>query len=211
MTRTLLLAGAAALLLTASAQAQATATVDQLPCVPVAANAVVHGAASGEPAGGSVRLFFRWQGHDEFFWVDMEPEGPGRYFAIPPRPEQRNDEVEYYTSVVDAAGKELARSAPRVAKVTNDCKVQLSPREQGVANNLTVGETASHQQGKTVLGFLCEGIVTRVNWQGIRRADEVCRACVVAWWERKAVLIPATGVTGILIVDPDPEPSPSRP
>ncbi len=211
MTRSLLLAGAAALVLAASAQAQPTTNVDELRCVPVAGNAVVHGSASGEPAGSSIRLYFRWQGHDEFFWVEMEPEGAGRYWAIPPRPEQRNNQVEYYSTILDAAGKELARSAPRIAKVTGDCKIQLSPREQGVANNLTVGETAPHQQGKTVLGFLCEGIVTRINWQGIRRADEVCRACVIAWWERKAVLIPATGVTGILIVDPDPEPSPSRP
>jgi hypothetical protein len=75
-----------------------------------------------------------------------------------------------------------------------------------------VGETSPKQQGKKVMAFLCDGIVTRINHAGVRRADEVCRACVAAWWQRKAVLIPAAAGVGVIITDePEPEPSPSRP
>jgi hypothetical protein len=93
--------------------------------------------------------------------------------------------------------------------VTADCKTQLGPKERGVAENLTVGETAPDQQGKEVFAFLCDGVVTRVNSQGIRRSDDICRACVVAWWPRKSVLLPAAAVVGVIVSD-DPV-SPSRP
>jgi hypothetical protein len=101
-----------------------------------------------------------------------------------------------------------------MVKVTKDCKVQLSEKERGVAENMTVGETSPKQQGKKVLAFLCDGVVTRVNSAGVRRADEVCRACVIAWWQRKGVIIPAAataGIVGVIVTDDDPEPSPSRP
>jgi hypothetical protein len=208
MKRSLLLVGVVLLLGATAARAQSV-TVEELSCVPVGDNIVVHGTASGEPAGGSVRLYFRWEGHGEFFWSEMEPAAAGSYWGVLPKPERRTDQVEYYAAVFDAAGQEVKRSSTRVVNVKSDCKVKLAPREEGVAENLTVGETAAQQQGKSVLGFLCDGIVTRVNWQGIRRADDVCRACVVAWWQRKAVLIPPAGLVGILVVDG--EPSPSRP
>ena len=90
--------------------------------------------------------------------------------------------------------------------------MDLSPKERGVAQNLTVGETSPKQQGKKVLAFLCDGVVTRINSAGVRRSDEVCRACVVAFWQRKAVLLaPIAGITGVVVTDQDPEPSPSRP
>jgi hypothetical protein len=211
MNRSLPLAALAAFGFAAAAAAQPSISVEPTRCLPVTGNGIVRAAGAGEAAGGSARLYFRWRGHDEFFWVEMEPAGAGRYWGVPPKPERRNEEVEYYGALLDAAGREVARSEPQTTRVTGDCRVELSPQEEGVAANLTIGETAQHQEGKPVLGFLCEGIVTRVNFQGIRRADEVCRACVVAWFERKAVLLPATGVTGVLIIDPEPEPSPSRP
>jgi hypothetical protein len=63
---------------------------------------------------------------------------------------------------------------------------------------------------------LCEGVVTRIDMNGIFRADDACRACVIAWWQQKKFLIPvAAGVTGtgISIIDTlGPKPaSPSRP
>ncbi|HEY4594823.1 MAG TPA: hypothetical protein VIJ02_00365, partial [Thermoanaerobaculia bacterium] len=141
-------------------------------------------------------------------------EPGGRFWATPPKPERRNDHIEYYSALVDPTGKAVARSPMQNVPVTSDCKAQLGPKERGVAENLTVGETSPQQQGKKVLAFLCAGVVTRVNYAGLRRADEVCRACVVAWWQRKAVLIPAivgTGITTVIINRPQPEPSPSRP
>jgi len=206
MKRILLAAGAA--LLVATAIHAQTIDIEQLQCLPTGDNALVKATASNEPAGESPRLYFRWRDHGETYWVELEPAGGGRYWSVFPRPERRNEEVEYYAALVDAAGAVVAKSAVRTAKVKGNCAVRLAAREEGVAGNLTVGETIAQQQGKGVLGFLCDGIVTRVNHQGIRRSDEICRACVVAWWKLPTALA-AVPITGILIIDD--EPSPSRP
>lgn len=200
----LIFAGAAA------AQAQSV-SVERPNCLPSEENGVVRATVAGGGPGQAVRLYFRWKGHEDFYWVAMEADPGGRFWAIPPKPERRNEQVEYYAAVTDPAGKVVARSETQVVKVTNDCRVELNPRERGVAENLTVGETSPKQQGKKVMAFLCDGIVTRINHAGVRRSDEVCRACVVAWWQRKAVLLPAAGVIGVVVTDDDPEPSPSRP
>lgn len=206
------LLAAAVLLAAAPAAAQPSITVAEAECLPTGANGLLRATAASEPAGGSARLYFRWKEHASFYWLALEPEAPGRYWAVPPKPERRNDEVEYYGVLVDAGGREVARSETRIVRVEDDCRVRLTPREAGVAENLTIGETVAGQKGKEVMGFLCDGIVTRVDDQGVRRADEVCRACVVAWWKKAAVLVPLAGVTGIIITDDDPpEVSPSRP
>ncbi|HET6347341.1 MAG TPA: hypothetical protein VFH51_20585, partial [Myxococcota bacterium] len=181
-------------------------------CIPTEENGVVRATGATTGPGQSPRLYFRWKEHEDFYWVTMEAEPNGKYWAIPPKPEKRNEHVEMYGAVVDATGKVVARSQPLMAPVTKDCKVQLSEKERGVAENMTVGETSPKQQGKKVLAFLCDGVVTRVNSAGVRRADEVCRACVIAWWQRKGVIVPATaGIVGIVVTDDDPEPSPARP
>lgn len=202
----LLLAGAIA------AQGQ-TVAVEKPSCLPAENNGVVRASLSSAAANQSPRLYFRWKDHEDFYWVAMEAEPNGRFWAIPPKPEKRNEQVELYAALVDPTGKIVARSEPLAVKVNGDCRVQLSDRERGVAENLTVGETSPKQQGKRVMAFLCDGIVTRVNSAGVRRADEVCRACVVAWWMRKEVLVPVAGVgvVGVIVTDPDPEPSPARP
>ena len=192
---------------TAAAQAQ-TVSVERPNCLPSEDNGVVRATVAGGGPGQAVRLYFRWKDHEDFYWVAMEAEPGGRFWAVPPKPERRNEQVEYYAAVTDPAGKVVARSEAQVVKVTDDCRVELNPRERGVAENLTVGETSSKQQGKKVMAFLCDGVVTHINHAGVRRADEVCRACVIAWWQRKAVLLPAAGV---IVTDDDPEPSPSRP
>lgn len=206
MKRILLAAGAA--LLVATAVHAQSIDIEQLQCLPTGDNGLVKATAANEPAGESPRLYFRWRDHGEFYWVELEPAGGGRYWGVFPRPERRNEEVEYYAALVDAAGAEVAKSTVRTVKVNGNCAVRLSDREEGVAGNLTVGETVAQQQGKGVLGFLCDGIVTRINYQGIRRSDEICRACVVAWW-RLPTALAAVPITGILIIDD--EPSPSRP
>jgi hypothetical protein len=191
-----------------------TFTVEPLKCVPREDNAVVRAALSTDTPGGQTpRLYFRWKGQTDFYWVNMEAEPGRRFWAIPPKPERRNDEVEYYTALVDPNGKVGVRSTSQISKVTGDCRPQLSPKERGVAENLTIGETTPEQQGAKVVGFLCKGVVTRINAQGVRRADEICGPCAVVWWDRKSVLIPAFagGVLGVIVTDRNPEPSPSRP
>ena len=204
----------AALLLTGATAARAqSVNLEKPDCLPVEENGVVRATGTTSGPGQSPRLYFRWKDHEDFYWVAMEAEPNGRFWAIPPKPERRNEHVELYSAMVDPTGKVVARSQPLMVPVTKDCKVQLSEKERGVAENMTVGETSPKQQGKKVLAFLCDGVVTRVNSSGVRRADEVCRACVIAWWQRPGALAPAAtaGIIGIIVTDDDPEPSPARP
>jgi hypothetical protein len=211
-TKTRALLAAWCLLGCAAAHAQSI-SVEPLKCVPKEDNAVVRASMSADAPGQTPRLYFRWQGQTDFYWVAMESEPGRRFWGVPPKPERRNEQVEYYAALADANGKVSARSMSQTARVTDDCKPQLSPKERGVAENLTVGETTPEQQGAKVVGFLCKGVVTRINSQGIRRSDEICGPCAVVWWDRKSVLIPAFagGVVGVIVTDRDPEPSPSRP
>ena len=209
--RTLLAAG---LLLAGAATAHAqSVSIERPSCIPNEDNGLVR-ATAATAVGQTLRLYFRWSDHEDFYWVAMEPEPGGRFWATPPKPERRNEQVDLYAALVDPEGKIAARSATETVKVTRDCKVKLTDKELGVAQNLTVGETSPKQEGKKVMAFLCDGVVTRVNYEGIRRSDGVCRACVIAWWQRKSVIIPAALIgTGVVVTGPGPgqEPSPSRP
>jgi hypothetical protein len=202
---------AAGLLFAGVAARGQSVSVDKPPCVPAEDNGLVKATVTAAAPGQSVRLYFRWREHEDFYWVAMEAEPGGRFWATPPKPEKRNEQIEYYAALTDPAGKVVARSETQIVKVTSDCKVQLGPKERGVAQNLTVGETSPKQQGKKVMAFLCDGIVTRINSQGVRRADEVCRACVIAWWPRALLAAPAAVGVGIITESDPPEPSPSRP
>ncbi|REJ80089.1 MAG: hypothetical protein DWQ36_12230 [Acidobacteria bacterium] len=123
--------------------------------------------------------------------------------------------AEYYAAVYDAFGRRLARSGMRISQVRDQCPVRLDPIEASLAQNLTIGETAAWQRGEEVFHWLCDGVVTRIGFDGIYRADDVCRACVVAWWQMPAVLVPSAAgatATGVLFVDDDvPPASPDRP
>ncbi|HEX5719123.1 MAG TPA: hypothetical protein VF179_23365, partial [Thermoanaerobaculia bacterium] len=80
--------------------------------------------------------------------------------------------------------------------------------EQGVAENMIVGETTPNQYRKKVIGFQCPGLKIRIDHQGIRRSDEECGPCGLAWLPPTALA--TAGIIGVVITD-DPEPSPSRP
>jgi hypothetical protein len=204
---------ASTLLLGSVASAQ-TISVEPAECIPKEDNGLVRATAAPQ-AGQSARLYFRWKdkssGDKAFYWVPLEPEANGRLWGTPPKPEKRNSAVEYYGALVDPTGKTVARSQTLTSPVRGDCRVKLNTKERGVAENLTVGETSPDQQGREVLAFLCDGIVTRVNFAGLRRSDDVCRACVVAW--RRGIVVPAlaAGLVGVIVTDEEPEPSPSRP
>lgn len=200
------------LLASTAGYAQApTALVDKTECLPFEANGVVTAKVSPEVAGTSVRLYFRWEDHADFYFVTMNAKGGGRFWAVLPKAERRNESIERYVAIVTAEGKELARSEMSKIPVRSDCRVLLTEKERGQSENLVIGHTVSAQERRQVLGFLCDGIVSRVDWKGVLRTDDVCRTCVVAMWQKRAVYGPVLGVTGIVITDDDPEPSPSRP
>jgi len=109
-----------------------------------------------KPPVGAARLYFRWEERGGFYWVEMEHDGPGRFWAVPPNGE-RNLQIEYYGALLDAGGHEISRSQPRKVAVKSDCHVELTPQQKGVAQNLTVGETSAAQAKGEVMGFLCDG------------------------------------------------------
>lgn len=126
---------------------------------------------------------------------------------------QKYEPAEWYVAVVDPDGRQLARSEVRLAPVAADCRAALTTRQQGAGENLVVGHTAAWQDGQRVFHWLCDGVVTRIDPQGIEHADSSCRACVIGWWPYTvAGTVGALGA--IAIVDESPRPpeiSPSRP
>ncbi len=207
--RHLFAAGAAGFFLTwAAAQAQVIGLVPP-ECIPRKGNAVVRASVVPDPAvGQSPRLYFRWKGQPAFYWVPLEVEPGGKYWGILPRVEDRNEEVELYAAVVDASNRMVSQSDVRFSRVRdNNCPVELNAKEKGVAENLIVGETVSSQYKKKVIGFLCPGLKIRIDPQGVKRSDEECGPCGLAWLPPG---LATAGVLGIIVAD-HPEASPSRP
>lgn len=127
-----------------------------------------------------------------------------------------NEPVEYYAAVYDSSGVLVAASETAVAPVVaaRDCPVDFNQQQAGTANNLTIGESAAWQQGRKIFHWLCDGVVTRVDYRDVPRADEVCRACVVGFFAREDYLLPAiAGIGGIttIIIESPPNPSPTSP
>ena len=97
--------------------------------------------------------------------------------------EERDQEAtEYYVAVYNAADELLARTPTVLVEVwpPDRCYDELSPMEAGWAENLTVGETTDVQARRCLFHWLCDGVVTRIGFEGVLRPDECCRACVVA-------------------------------
>ena len=124
--------------------------------------------------------------------------------------DQENEAAEYFVAVHDAAGARLSRSAMRLVEVREeqDCPTSLTAQEHGWSENLTVGETTEIQAGKQVFHWLCDGIVTRVDTQGVLRADEFCRACVVALLPRVSpAAAVAAGIVSVSIIEEKASPT----
>ena len=187
-------------------------SVDPTACLPAEDNGVITAKVVPEVGGSLVRLYFRWKDRGDNYFVPMTGKGNGRYWTVLPKPERRNEMIEYYGAVVTADGKEISRS--KVALVTvkdrSDCKLPLTEKELGLAENLVIGETVQPQNRRSVLGFLCDGIVSRIDARGVMHADNLCRTCVVAFWQKRAVFGPLFTTTAI-VTDEDPNPSPAVP
>jgi hypothetical protein len=111
---------------------------------------------------------------------------------------QETEPTEYFVAVYDSQGDRTAVSNMFVVPVTKDCEVQLTPQQEGLAQNLIVGETAVWQQDESVFHWECTGVVSRYDPYRILRADNSCRACIVAWWWPVSATAGALGIiTGI--------------
>jgi hypothetical protein len=239
-------------------EAQSTsAKADRVQCVPAGANAVVQAKVTNNQPDTSTRLFFRRMNDvvEDLYYVDMYPEGGGRYWGIMPKAEKRKldrheierrrdegstnspeaiwwrqkeasddrnpnkdldpdeirerasvgkteqrdwmntltdqefeqwldtleyEPVEYFAAVFGPTGEVIAKSPMLIGEVRSesDCDVVLTPAQLGESQNLVVGETADWQRGKPVYHWLCDGVVARVDPEGVKRPDETCRTCV---------------------------------
>lgn len=282
-------------------------TVDDVQCLPIAENGIGWATVENEEPGTTTRLYFRRMNDtvEDFYWVQMRPSSPGRYWAAFPKPadqeiqehslenidenkaslgrldaefgittpsdadlernafaawwraregsdhrdpddeldkdeireraslgklerrhwmgemsysdlqrwldDQRQEPAEFFVAVHDAEGRRLAQSVTKVTPVTNDCRVDLSPQEQGESENLVVGESANWQRGEEIFHWLCDGVVSRVDPLDVKREDEFCRACVIAWWKTKGFLVPAGTalalIPGVIVLDEDDPPT----
>jgi hypothetical protein len=109
---------------------------------------------------------------------------------------------EYFVAVVDGSGKLLGRSEMRSVDVRKDCRVNLTPQQEGFAKNLVIGETAAWQKDEEVFHWECTGITTRRDPLNVLRADERCRACLIAWWPVATTGGGAVALIGIINDDP---------
>lgn len=108
---------------------------------------------------------------------------------------QEYESSEYYVAVLNAAGEEVKRSTMQLTEVKDrdDCVVGLDRHQFGLSQSLTVGETLESQQNEAVFHWLCDGIVSRVDFEDVLRPDELCRACVLAG------LFPAATAAGAIV------------
>lgn len=148
-------------------------------CLPPQANGVV--TATVQPATGlsSVRAYFRKGGSPDFYYLEMRAATGGAYWVVLPRPEEATKVVEYQIAVRDGDDRET-RSDLQKVDVVASCKPVLTADQNRAAQNLVVGEMIADQKGKSVLGFLCPGIVSRIDVKGEMRNDEYCRKVVIA-------------------------------
>ena len=88
--------------------------------------------------------------------------------------------VDYFIAVVGPSARIIAKSPMMVGEVRkqSSCKIELTPEQLGEAANLVVGETAPWQVGEPVFHWMCDGVVTRIGENNVKRADESCRVCV---------------------------------
>ncbi len=279
------------------AQGSLTVAAEPVECLPIEDNGVAWARVENNLPDTTVRLNFR-RLHDaveDLYYVHMNPDGPGRYWGVFPKAEDRvldrhdlietreeiqdehrwaawwkakelaedrdpndpedeaeldddylreraslgkkiprdwlgemddetfqnwleqleNEPAEYFVSVHDTEGNQLARSETRVTEVRENCRLDLTPQERGEAENLTVGETAHWQRDEEVFHWLCAGIVTRIDPTQVLRGDGICRACVIAWYKKKQLLLTTAVVPPTLITtihkDPEPPASPDSP
>ena len=163
-----------------------------------------------------VHLYDDWwdAGLDERDWM----EGRDREWLDEYLEERPHELAEYFVAVHDSSGERLGRSPLRLVEILDpdDCQQNLTEHERGWAENLTIGETREDQYGEQVYHWLCDGVVTRIDPEDVIRADEYCRACVVAllpgWVAPTAgALAGAALATQIVDSSDDPAASPSRP
>jgi hypothetical protein len=170
-------------------------------CVPSDGNAVVEVTLRPEAGWASVRTYFKASGNPDYYFLEMRAAGQGKYFTVIPKPVSDTKAVDLHVEVRDGENA-LTRSAEKSVAVNSTCKTALNDEQKKVAQNLVAGETKDTQRDKEILGFQCEGVVSRIDSIGVLRPDEACRRAAILAATQTAVLIPAlvVGAGGAVII-----------
>ncbi len=187
-------------------------------CAPTRGNSVISLSTTPETGWSSVRTYFRKTGSPDYYFVEMRSAGRGKYWAALPRPEESTATLDVQMAVRDVEGKE-SRSPVQKLPVTTSCSLSLSPEQVGFAQNLVVGETSPSQTGQVVVGFLCDGVISRIDASGNLKPDESCRrmemlaAAAAADEESRRRLIPLIilGGGGVALISHKDPPEASQP
>ena len=214
--RVVLASASAGLAVAVAAYGQAV-TPNWPPCLPSGGNAVVEARLQPGTGWASVRTYFRKLGTSDFYFLEMRSAGNDLYWCVLPKPETNTKTVELYIAAKDDQGKQ-ERSEITNIDVTTPCQVTLSLEQASFARSLVIGETSPSQEGREVLGFLCDGIISRLTAEGKLVADEFCRkgGAERAAEKRKKWVVPllaAGGIGGVVLLREEEkrEASPSRP
>ncbi len=167
-------------------------------CVPAEGNALVEATVTPSEGWSSIRAYFLRHGRSELYFLEMRPAGNDRLWAVLPKPDQDTPAVDLRIAVRDGEGRET-RSPVAVVPVLRDCPVALTDEQRAVARNLIVGETLPEQFGGGVLGFLCDGIVLRMNFRGELRPEDCCceNAALLAQAKGRNALLPLVILGGV--------------
>ena len=185
-------------------------------CAPPANNLLVKARVTPENGWSSVRAFFKRNGRPEPYFLEMRSAGKGDYWVVLPKPDEDTVAIDIQIVVKDSEGNET-RSDTKVVPVIAGCPVALTEEQLAFARNLVVAETLPAQYGGGVLGFLCDGIVLRMNSRGdLRPEDCCCEAAMLLYAHNPKLVLPLVilgGTAGGYIVTGGGggEVSPSRP
>jgi len=171
-------------------------------CLPQCGNAVVSAIITPPSGWASVRVYFREKGEKDYYYLEMRAESGGQYWVVLPKPLCKTKKVEIYLTAKDASGNVTISPVAKI-DVKSDCKVTLTPEQYRYAQNLVVGETTPAQKGNRIVGFCCEGVVSRIDSTGALLNDEYCIkelmtnpkvCCNCGGGAGVAVILPVAGV-----------------
>jgi hypothetical protein len=160
------------------AQDAATATLAPPACIPVTSNSVVNVTLAPPTGWISVRVYFRAAGSQDFYYMEMQAVGDGTYMAVLPKPQREVTQVQIMVAGLNESSEQVRTETVDV-DVTSDCPVTLTSEEQRMASSLVIGNTIAAQFGHTVIGFLCDGIVSRVDINCNIYPDDACRCAAL--------------------------------
>ena len=113
-----------------------------------------------------------WAGITSRDWLDER----GRSWFEEWLSNQEHEAAEFFFTVTDVYGDRIAQSVARLVEVKDlqDCRVELTPREQEWTRGIAIGETMEAQQNLPPFHWTCEGITDRISIDGRIRPDRSC-------------------------------------